>query len=313
MVSVVIPTHNRANYLKEAINSVLSQTYRDFEVIVVDDASTDNTREIVADYAGKIRYILQENRERAAARNNGIRNAKGKYVAFLDSDDMWTPAHLMTCLGVFKNFPEAGVAYAGSYLIDPRGAIVGKLPFRPSRGCVLNKIVSSYSSGGCNASSCVAKREVFQRSGYFNETRELSGSEDWEMWVRMAADTQFFSSRKYTAKVRFHEGKSSINAEKMARSMSMALDLIYQNSSVAPAIAGLKKRASSSLYCITAINFYAAGDMRTSRAYLRKAFKVYPFSILTNKYLAYTLLRTFLGPALSISLRRMKWRLRKIS
>ena len=305
MVSVVIPTYNRAAYLRVAIESVLNQTYRDFEIIIVDDASTDNTSEIVKVFGPKLRYILQEKRERSAARNTGIKNALGDIIAFLDSDDMWTPQHLESCIRAFKMLPTAAVAFSGSYLINSRGIIIGKLTFCQWRGNILKKAVSSYSFGGCNASSCLVKKDAFAQAGYFDE--ELSGAEDWEMWARLAAITPFVSSNEYTAKIRFHEGKTSINAEKMAQFMTTSLNLVYQNSTIAPIIARLRNKAFSSLYCAIAVNFYATGDMRASRAHLRKAFQAFPLIVVTNKYFLYTLSRTFLGKNVSSLLRRVKW------
>ena len=86
-VTVVIPTYNRAHLIKDAVESVLNQTYQDFELIVIDDGSTDNTREVLAIYKDKLRYIYQENQGRSAARNHGIKLAQGEYIAFLDSSD----------------------------------------------------------------------------------------------------------------------------------------------------------------------------------------------------------------------------------
>ena len=90
-VTVVIPTYNRAHLIKDAVESVLNQTYQDFELIVIDDGSTDNTREVLAVYKDKLTYIYQENQGRSSARNHGIELAQGEYIAFLDSDDVWFP------------------------------------------------------------------------------------------------------------------------------------------------------------------------------------------------------------------------------
>lgn len=93
-VSVIIPTYNRSRYVTQAIDSILTQTYKDYEIVVVDDGSTDNTREVLEPYMDKIRYIYQENTGVSAARNLGIREAKGEWIAFLDSDDRWMPRKL---------------------------------------------------------------------------------------------------------------------------------------------------------------------------------------------------------------------------
>ncbi|MFH0772371.1 MAG: glycosyltransferase [Candidatus Omnitrophota bacterium] len=307
LVSVIIPTYNRARYLKEAIDSVLRQTFQGFEIIVVDDSSTDDTKDVVSSYGRKVKYILQENRERAAARNRGARDSEGDYVAFLDSDDLWLPNHLEECLKALRNVPDAGVFFSGSYIIDENGAIVSKMGLSPFNGYVLDEIISKYSSGGCNASSCLIKKTAFEKAGYFNEDRVLSGSEDWEMWARISAQEKFISTGVYTAMVRFHKGKSSIDADRMAKSMTMALDLLYKNPLISPRIERLRKQAYAGLFTTIGINYYAAGKMNAARGYLKKAVKSCPVSLFTNKYIIYTFLRSLLGHWLSLLLRRVKW------
>jgi glycosyltransferase involved in cell wall biosynthesis len=105
-VSVIIPTYNRASYVTEAINSVLAQTYTDYEVIIVDDGSTDRTREVIAHFRDLIRYIYQDNQGLAAARNTGIKAARGKWIAFLDSDDLWLPEKLTVQIEDLSRNPE---------------------------------------------------------------------------------------------------------------------------------------------------------------------------------------------------------------
>lgn len=306
-ISVVIPTYNRVRYLKQALDSVLGQTFKDFDIIVVDDNSTDGTKELVTSYGDNVRYILQENRERGTARNNGIKNSSAEYIAFLDSDDMWLPNHLEICLKALRQDPEAGLSFSGSYIVDEKGKIISKLGSRPFNGYVLKYIVAAYSSGGCNASSCLIRKKVFDRAGYFIEDRALSGSEDWEMWARISSCAKFLWTGKYSAKIRFHTQKSSINADRMAKSMKMALDLLYGNPDIRPKIEGLKDKAYSSLYVVTAINYYAAGDMKTSRHYLKEAVKTRPASLFTNRYVSYTFLRSLLGRDISSRLRTAKW------
>lgn len=303
----MIPTYNRVRYLKQALDSVLGQTFKDFDIIVVDDNSTDGTKELVVSYGGNIRYVSQENRERGAARNNGIRNSDSEYIAFLDSDDMWLPDHLEVCLKALRQDPGAGLSFSGSYMVDEEGKIISKLGFRPFNGYVSEYIVAEYSSGGCNASSCLVRKKIFDIAGYFIEDRALSGSEDWEMWARISFFAKFVWAGKCSAKIRFHARKSSINADKMANSMKMALDLLYGNPGIGPKIAGLRDKAYSSLYVVTAINYYAAGDMKTARYYLKEAVKARPAALFTNRYIAYTFLRSLLGRGISSGIRKAKW------
>lgn len=312
MISVIIPTYNRARYLAVAIDSVLAQTCQDFEIIVVDDCSTDNTKEIIAGYKDRVRYIFQENKERGAARNNGIVNCRGKYIALLDSDDYWLPAHLEYCLNALNSEPNAKLSFSGSYIVDTDGKILSKMNLRISKGHVLRNIVSEFSSGGCNASSCLIDRDIFGEVGMFNEDRALSGSEDWEMWVRIAAQTKFIPTNEYTAMIRFHDEKSSLNADNMANSMKLAMDAVYNNMDIFPKIKNIKKKAYSSMYTVIATNYYSTGNMLVSRKYIKKAILSNPRSIFINKYLVYTLLRSCLGTKLSFYFRKIKWMINNI-
>src|SRR5439155_13490896 len=117
-------TYNRANYLPEAIESVLSQTHRDLEVIVVDDGSTDETEAIVRPYLGRIRYARQENGGRSAARNTAVGIAQGEFVAFCDSDDRWLPDRLERQLEALAGRPEVGMVHGQVELVDAEGRLL---------------------------------------------------------------------------------------------------------------------------------------------------------------------------------------------
>jgi glycosyltransferase involved in cell wall biosynthesis len=120
-VSVVIPTYNSAHLLDDALQSVLEQTYKDFEIIVVDDGSTDNTSEVVSKYNDKLHYFRVDNRGPAKARNYGISKATGKYIAFLDADDKWLPTKLEKQVSMFEQNPEFGMVFTENSLFDAKG------------------------------------------------------------------------------------------------------------------------------------------------------------------------------------------------
>lgn len=309
MISIIIPTYNRAEYLKEAISSALNQTFKDFEIIVIDDASTDNTGDIVLSFGGRVRYIYQDNKERAAARNRGIRESKGEYVAFLDSDDLWLQEHLQSFCESLNMKKDFGLAFSGSYMMNESGNIISKIKAFNFREKPLKEIVKKFSSGGCNASSCLIRKNLFEKVGYFNEDRSLSGSEDWEMWARLAAETEFVFTGKYTVKIRQHNRQSSINADRMSISMKKSLDYIYANQKLISEIKELKNTAYSSLYAVTAINYYAVGSMKIARTYLKKAIFTYPLCVFKNKYIVLTFLRSIFGARLSCLIRRLKFKL----
>jgi glycosyltransferase involved in cell wall biosynthesis len=124
LVSVVIPTYNRAHLIGAAIDSVLAQSYKSVEIIIVDDGSRDNTRDIVAAYGHPVRYVHQENGGVAAARNTGFRHARGEFVALLDSDDEWRPWKLEAQVRVLERFPEAGMVWTDMTAINEQGAVL---------------------------------------------------------------------------------------------------------------------------------------------------------------------------------------------
>lgn len=312
MVSVVIPTYNRVLYLKEALDSVLTQTYQDFEIIVVDDNSTDNTKDLIDTYIAlykdiRIKYFFINGCRQGAARNKGIVNSNGEFIAFLDSDDMWLPNHLECCMEVFEIHKDAGVVFSGSYIVNEKGEVLSKIKTKRFGQQHYRDIIVDYSSGGCNASSCIVKKDCFYKAGYFCEKVELAGSEDWEMWARLSFYTKFVSTSHYTVKIRNHPLKKSLETDKMAISMKLALDLIYANHILKLLISDIKKRAYSSLYIVIAQNYYAAGRMDISRSYLKSALNTYPMCIIQNKYFLPTYLKTFLGNRFSVVLRQIKY------
>jgi glycosyltransferase involved in cell wall biosynthesis len=180
-VSVIIPTHNRRDFVREAIASVLAQTYQDFELIVVDDGSTDDTSEIVREFPG-IRYIVQENRGVSAARNRGVSHSSGGMLAFLDSDDLWQPRKLEAQIGFFAARPEARICQTeeiwlrNGVRVNPRNKHkkpTGDIFARSLHLCLVSP------------SAVMMRRELFECMGGFDES--LPACEDYELWLRITA------------------------------------------------------------------------------------------------------------------------------
>lgn len=211
LVSVVIPTYNRAKELNRAIKSVLKQTYKKWELIIVDDGSTDDTKKVVQNYMKKykkkIKYLYQRNKGQGAARNYGIKRAKGEFIAFLDSDDEWLPEKLEKQIKLFSN-PNIGLAYSASNL--------NKGPFY--RGKVLMQLINK---NFITNSSVVIRRKVLKKSGYFGEEDWLRNIEDYDLWLRIALNFEFdyinkplvkyYQTNKYTNKMHI------VNYEKLIK------------------------------------------------------------------------------------------------
>ncbi|NOZ24608.1 MAG: glycosyltransferase [Nitrospirae bacterium] len=197
-MSVIVPTYNRAHLLGRALASVARQTYRDFEVIVVDDGSTDETAEVVKEFASlDIRYIRHENnRGEAAARNTGVLAAKGEFIAFLDSDDEWLSEKLQKQMEVFKHqSPEVGIVYSDMCEIDRNGRrrLWRSPTFMPEDGFFYRKALD-YQVYGIGIGSSVVRRSCFEKVGLFDE--RLSYYVDFDFFIRLSKEYCFYHLRE---------------------------------------------------------------------------------------------------------------------
>ena len=195
-VSVIIPAFNSARFIGEAIGSVLSQTRPAEEIIVVDDGSTDSTRDIVQ--ALPVKYVYQKNAGPSAARNAGIRAAAGDFLAFLDADDIWLPHKLAVQLQGFASYPEAGFSFSTVWnLYDGTDTKITRAPYYPPRlvrwlnksgissGMACGSVYELLLQKNCVAtSSVVVRRSLVERAGEFDI--RLWGAEDYEYWIRLA-------------------------------------------------------------------------------------------------------------------------------
>ena len=186
-VSVVIPTYNRAEMLIRAIRSVLGQTYKDYELIVVDDGSTDGTANIMKDYeTDGFKYIRYNSNEGGAfARNLGLDNSKGKYIAFLDSDDEWLPTKLEKQTKFIENCPaRVGAVYC---LVLDKSDVIRKNPSKPKRGNVYRELLR----GWCppTTSSFLIKAEALKRGVRFDEA--LTSFQDYDLWIQLSKYWEF--------------------------------------------------------------------------------------------------------------------------
>jgi len=185
LVSIIIPTFNGELYVRDAVDSALSQTYKNIEVIVVNDGSTDNTRSVLSSYieSGKIKYFFQENMGLAGARNAGIKSANGKYIAFLDSDDIFLPAKIEKQIAYLDEHKECDVSYCDIWHFFEE---------TPEEKLSLNYVYCSGSEvfsrllkkNFINPLTIIMRRSVYERFGGFNES--FKRSEDWEYWIRLS-------------------------------------------------------------------------------------------------------------------------------
>ena len=218
-VTVVMPVYNTQKYVHAAIMSVLNQTYLDFELLIIDDAGTDSSIEICSQINDqRIRIISQENRGLAGARNTGIRNARGAFLAFLDSDDLWEPQKLESHVQFLRSNPTVGVCYAASAMIDDEGNLM-RVVQRPRLKKIDPQTIFLRNPVG-NGSAPVIRREVFDdiampgsrnEPDYFDES--FRQSEDIECWIRIALTTNwtFEGIDGIHTRYRINEGGLSAN------------------------------------------------------------------------------------------------------
>jgi glycosyltransferase involved in cell wall biosynthesis len=179
--SVIIPTYNRASEVVSALESVLAQTYSDFDVWVVDDGSTDKTAEALAPFGAAINYVRTPNRGHAAARNRGIQDSRGRYTAFLDSDDRWYPEKLERVAGVAAKNPQVGLFYTDVVAVN---ATRERLWVQRAPDADGNSYLRLLGGNFITISSAITSRKALERSGLFDETFRLSP--DWDLWLRIA-------------------------------------------------------------------------------------------------------------------------------
>ena len=182
LVSVVIPTYNRAWVIKEAVDSVLAQDYKDFELIIVDDGSTDNTSDVLASYGEDVRVLFQENKGVSAARNRGVAEASGQLVAFLDSDDLWLPKKLSMQVEFFNKTPDALICQTEEVWIRNGIRVNPKKRHKKPSGMIFEP---SLALCLVSPSAVMIRRDVLDREGGFDET--LPACEDYDLWLRLSS------------------------------------------------------------------------------------------------------------------------------
>lgn len=202
-LSIIIPTFNRAQILPETLSKVLSQSFNSYEVIVVDDGSTDNTIEVCKSIDDpRLCYYRIENSERGAARNFGASQARGQYLNFFDSDDIMYANHLQIASEYIKNHVSPIIFHVGYEVINEKGFVINQeINFNYN----IHKRLIKTNFLGCN--SVFVRADIFAENK-FNENRKLASSEDWEIWLRYASRFQILSCNEITFAIRNHENRS---------------------------------------------------------------------------------------------------------
>ncbi len=279
-VSVIIPTYNSAKFLPETIESVLGQTYQDFELIIIDDGSTDHTKEVIAsylkDHPQKIKYFYQKNSGVSAARNHGMQAAKGSFIAIIDSDDLWFPGRLMEGMKMMDAHPNVGLVHSNVINITEEGK-----PFNIiSRN---KKFLSGYISdyiflrkADILCPTVLFRKECCDRLGGFDHNLATLGCEDRELWIRIAKQYEIAFIDKPLAYYRVRSDSMSHNIPKMLQARLYVVD------KYCPADGpnrNLRNLALSKIYKDLGDQFLIASDFNQAKHFYLKALSFNLFNI----------------------------------
>ena len=308
LISVIIPTYNRASFLPQAVESALGQAGVEVEVIIVDDGSTDETPELVNQRASvwgdRVSYVRQQNSERSAARNNGLCRARGEYVTFLDSDDLWRPDHARKCIEALRRHPEAVAAYGEYGLMSADNRPICETVKRPAsegkhfmRDLCLKRLI-------LHPTEVVLRRSMLTSNELFD--RDIPGAEDWLLWVRLATEATFKRVGVPTVWMRVHPKGTFGDPDKFSRSLMTAAEKVI--STGAPRASGISNdriRAINQIH--SAYAYYLAGRFSLSRKLLMKAAGAYKPSLVEADFWK-VLARLCLGKSISRRIRAARHR-----
>lgn len=267
LVSIIVPAYNQARYLGLAVQSVLNQTYPELEVIIVDDGSTDDTAVVARGFSdARVRYVHQANRGLSGARNTGLRQARGEFLTFLDSDDLFLPDKLARLVAEFERYPEAGLAAGQAVPVDQHGQRIGKifdsrLPEDPAQLVLGNPL---------HVGSVMLRRFWQERVGFFDES--LRSYEDWDMWLRLARVGCPMTSVAHPVSLyRFHTAQMTRDGRQMTTANFAVLEKVFGDPHLPEHWQRLRPLAYSNAYLRAAAHNYLVGDYANAKTNLAQA------------------------------------------
>jgi hypothetical protein len=271
-IAVIIPAYNQAHYLCAAVDSVLASTFPDFELVIVNDGSTDRTAEVAASFNDpRVRTVHQANQGLSAARNTGIRCSQAPYLTFLDSDDLFLPEKLEVLSRALDDDSQLGLVAGQAVLIDQHGArlgsdFTGELPQPASRLVLGNPL---------HVGSVMLRREWQERVGFFDES--LRSYEDWDLWLRLAlAGCPMRSIPQPVSAYRFHTGQMIRNGAQMTQASFATLQKVYDRPDLPTEWLVLCENAFSQAHLRAAANAFLAGETADGSSHLAQAVRLNP-------------------------------------
>lgn len=266
-VSVVVPAYNQAGYLAKAIQSVLDQTYADFEILIIDDGSTDQTREVTEAFLDeRIRYIYQENRGLSAARNTGIVHSTGTFISYLDADDQFMPEKFALLVSLLEKNPHFGFAAGQAIPVDEDNRPVGEIFDVPLPSDSCNWLLGN----PLHVGSVLIQKAWQVKVGFFDEN--LRSYEDWDMWLRLArAGCQMIWLPKPVSLYRFHQQQMTRIGRQMTEATFAVLDKHFADPTLVESWNALHDQAYSNAHLRAAMQAYHTGEYTTAQSHMLDA------------------------------------------
>jgi glycosyltransferase involved in cell wall biosynthesis len=274
LVSVVVIAYNCAEFVGHAVASVLEQTWKHLEVIVVDDGSTDRTPDVIRSIADpRLRYVRQKNSGPNAARNEGIRQARGNFIAFLDCDDWWLPAKLEKQLAKANGHPDVGLVYSWALRVDTSGAHGDRFD-SIVEGRVLDRLLLGNCIAG-SASSAMVTRRAVETVGTFDES--LHYAEDWEYWIRVASQFAVACVPEFDVYLLDRPGSQGKNATATRRDSLRFIHAALDR--YAPSRPLFRRAALAQLHYVASFNLWASGQIWDARRELVRSLVYNPLHL----------------------------------
>lgn len=275
LISIITPTYNREAFLPAAIESVLAQSYKEFELIIVDDGSTDNSRELINAYADKdprVKYLYQENQRQSVARNYALSIAKGDFICFLDSDNYWPHDKLEKSLKAFEQHPEADIVYGDCITIDEQGNELHRNNMHRYSGNIAALLLKD---------NFVSMNTTMTRRKCFNEMGGMSGkrrvADDYDLWLKFSARYRFQYIPEFLAYYRVMENQISSNKKlRFETNEKIILDFL---AAFPDAVSKYEKKAGLTAFYTRKARHYAASDKKEAYKAIRIALGINPFSL----------------------------------
>jgi glycosyltransferase involved in cell wall biosynthesis len=278
LVSIIIPAYNSSRFVEETIDSVLNQSFKNFEIIIVDDGSSDGQFDLIFPFCQKderVRYIYQLNKGVSGARNTGFNHSSGYYVAFLDADDIWLSDNLSTKLAKFEE-DDCGLVHSDGCFIDENSAPKEGL-VAGEEGALLTGLLEWKKTQIPAPSSILVKREVLETTGLFDTN--LSTSADRDFFLRVASRYKIGRVHKPTWKYRLHDSNMHKNIQRMERDMLY----VYKKASLNNLFKSrwFKRKSYATLYMILAASWAGDGrDKFRATYFVGRAFVMDPGSLI---------------------------------